>query len=84
MKGQDWPADCRKTIARRKGPPQNAFLTDPFIGEEAVGRFGARPVLANQGEYSRLSWQTKGNTLAYGVPDPFQQLSESLAKPVYI
>ena len=66
MEDQHRSVSCRKTIpCRMEMAAQDVCFADPLIGEEAVGRFGVRPVLANQ-----------GNALAHGAPDPLQQLSE--------
>lgn len=71
MEDQHRTAGCRKAIPRRlKMAAQDVCFADPLIRKEAVGRFGVRPILTNQ-----------GNALAHGAPDPLQQLSEFTAKP---
>jgi hypothetical protein len=49
---------------------QNVRLADPVIGEETIGRFGVRPILADQ-----------RNALSHGAPNLPQQFAESVAKP---
>ena len=63
MNDENLPAGCREMIPGRvKMTAQNITFADPPIGEEAIGRFGVGPILANQ-----------GNALAHGAPKAFQQ-----------
>jgi hypothetical protein len=65
-------AVCRHcaVAGRLKMTGKNIRLTDPFIGEKAIGRLGIGPILANE-RYA----------LTHGAPDPLKQYAKPLAKP---
>jgi hypothetical protein len=62
---------CHCAVAGRlKMTGKNVRLTDPFIGEKAIGRLRIGPILANE-RYA----------LTHGAPDPLKQYAIPLAKP---
>ena len=62
----------RHPIARRlKMTGQDVRLADPIVGEQAIGRLGIGPILADQ-----------RNALPHGAPDLRQQFAQPLVQTI--
>ncbi len=70
LKNQDWPRRRGEPVPRGlKVPLQDCVLIDSMIGEETVGGFGVRPILASS-----------GNRLSHRISQLIKDLPKSLGQ----